>query len=108
MTEETRTESDPPKKAQALRKSARWRPSMVWGVPIMALLLGGMLIVQTYRDQGPTIEIEFPFAAGLKADATPIKYLEVEIGRLTEVRLNDARDGVVVVAEIDPDAETFL
>ncbi len=105
MTQETHSEPSPPK---ALLKSARWRPSMVWGVPIMALLLGAMLILQTYRDQGPTIEIEFPFAAGLKADATPIKFLDVEVGHLTEVRLNDTLDGVVVVAEIDPDAETFL
>ncbi|NQV24677.1 MAG: MCE family protein, partial [Rhodopirellula sp.] len=92
----------------ALRKSTRGRISMIWGVPIMALLLGASLIFQTYQDKGSMIEIHFPFAGGLKAEATSIKYLEVEVGRVIEVRLNDSLDGVVVIAELDKGAESFL
>lgn len=95
-------------KTPALLKNARRRLSMVWGVPIMALLLGASLVFQTYQEKGPTIEIEFPIAGGLKAEATPIKFLEVEVGRVTEVRLNDTLDGVIVVAELEPEAESYL
>ena len=97
------SEATPP-----LRLSARRHISLVWVIPMIALLLGALLVVQTYLDQGPTIEIHFPAAAGLKAGATPIKLLEVEVGLVTEVRLNEGLDGIIAVAELDPSAEPYL
>jgi paraquat-inducible protein B len=100
---EASSEASPP-----LRQSARQRISLVWTIPVIALLLGALLVVQTYLDQGPTIEIRFAAARGLKAGATPIKLLEVEVGLVTEVRLNDDLDGIVAVAELDPSAKPYL
>jgi paraquat-inducible protein B len=92
----------------ALKKSTRGRISMIWMIPVLAVLLGIGLIVQTSLEQGPTIEIVFADATGLKAGATPIKYLSVEVGLVTEVRLGDDQKGVVAVVELDPIADAFL
>ncbi len=111
MTEETDGGSGGDNEARptpVLQRSTRGRISMIWMVPVVAVLLGMSLIVQTYLEQGPRIEIEFEDATGLKAGATPIKYLSVEVGHVTEVRLKEDQKGVVAVVELDPIADAFL
>jgi paraquat-inducible protein B len=93
---------------RTLRSSTRGRVSLVWAIPIVAVMLGASLVIQTYMAKGPTVEIGFPAAEGIQAGATPIKLLDVEIGVVQEVRLKDDRAGVVAVAELDPSAEHFL
>jgi len=101
--EESRTD-----RLQSLRRSTRGRISFVWAIPIVAILLGASLVVQTYLAKGPTIEIEFPVAAGIKVGATPIKLLDVEVGLVVDVRLNESLDGIVAVAELDSSAAAYL
>ena len=111
MTDDIPTDGErkaPSEASPPLRQSARGRISLVWTIPLIALLLGALLLMQTYLDRGPTIEIRFPAAAGLKAGATPIKLLEVEVGLVTEVRLDDDLDGIIAVAELDPSAEPYV
>ena len=42
-------------------------PSLVWIVPIVALLIGAWLGIKAMREQGPTITITFGSAEGLEA-----------------------------------------
>jgi len=106
------SEEAPPENGESrlrsLRRSTRGRISLIWAIPLLAVVLGASLVVQTYLEKGPTIEIEFPEAAGIKAGATPIKFLDVEIGIVQELRLKDTQDGVIAVAELDAIAEIYL
>jgi len=83
---------------------ARW--SLVWLVPIVALLIGLSLAIKTYLDQGPTITISFRTADGLEQGKTKIRYKDVEVGLVTSVKLSG--EGVVATAQLAKGAERGL
>jgi paraquat-inducible protein B len=85
-------------------RKARW--SLVWLVPIVAVLVGLSLAVKTYLDQGPTITISFKTAEGLEQGKTKIRYKDVEIGLVTSVKL--AKEGVIATAELAKGIEASL
>ena len=84
------------------------RVSPIWFVPLIAVVVGGWMLVQSYLNQGPLIEIDFSDAEGLVAGETKVKMLSVELGTVTEVRLNDDFDGVTVLARLVPSATELL
>lgn len=82
--------------------------SIIWVVPVLALLIGGWLGIKAWSEQGPVITITFETADGLEADKTKIKFKEVEIGLVTKVEMNDDLTGVIVTAEMDKGAEKYM
>ena len=56
------------------------RFSLVWVVPIVVVVLGGLLLFRTLRDAGIPVTITFETADGLEAGKTKIKYKDVEGG----------------------------
>jgi len=61
------------------------RFSIIWVIPIIALLIGGGLVFKAQMAKGPTITITFETADGLTADKTKIKFKDVEIGIVTHI-----------------------
>ena len=82
--------------------------SIIWVVPIVALLIGGWLAFKAWSEKGPEITITFESADGLEANKTKIKYKDVEVGTVTEIRLMDNLSGVLVKAEMAKDAEAYV
>ncbi|GAP34546.1 PqiB family protein [Piscinibacter sakaiensis] len=82
----------------------RTRLSLVWLVPLLALVVGGWLLVRSVLATGPRIEIEFATAEGLEAGKTEVRYKEVVIGRVTAVQLRADRQKVVVSVQLDRSA----
>jgi len=82
--------------------------SIIWVVPIIALLIGGWLVFKAQSTKGPTITITFKNADGLVAGKTEIKYKDVTVGEVTSVDLSDDFSQVVVTAQLNRDAGTFL
>lgn len=82
--------------------------SIIWIVPIVALLIGGWLAFKAWSDKGPEIEITFESAEGLEANKTKIRFKDVEVGTVTEIKLKEDLTGVVVTAEIVKDAEHYM
>ncbi|MDB6001950.1 MAG: mce related family protein, partial [Rhizobacter sp.] len=78
-----------------VRRKNRLRLSLVWLVPLAAVLAGALLVARGFLQAGPTITIEFRTAEGLEAGRTEVRYKEVVIGRVSGVSLNDNRDRVV-------------
>ena len=75
--------------------TTRRRPSIVWLIPLVAALVGAFVAWRTFSERGPAIEIAFETAEGLEAGKTPIKYKDVEVGMVEEIRLRDDLSGVV-------------
>ena len=48
----------------------RWAISIVWLIPLVAVLVGGWVAVHYLMARGPTISIEFANADGLEANKT--------------------------------------
>lgn len=84
------------------------RLSSVWLVPLVALAIGGWLIVHTLNERGPTIEIQFDSAEGLEVGKTKIKLRDVSVGLVSDIRLGDEPSHVLVEAEIVKDAARFV
>jgi paraquat-inducible protein B len=82
----------------------RLRLSLVWLVPLLAVVVGLGLVVRHWIEVGPQIEIEFRTAEGLQAGKTEVRYKEVPVGRLTQVKLSPDRQRVLATVELDKSA----
>ena len=82
--------------------------SIVWLVPLVAVIIGGWLIFKAISEKGPTIHITFESAEGLEAGKTKIKYKDVVLGQVSTIELSDDLSFVVVTAEMATQAEKFI
>jgi len=73
---------------------------LVWVVPIAAAVVGIILLVNTWRERGPTVTITFENGEGLEVGKTLVKYRNVTIGRVSQVKLDADRTHVEVVADL--------
>jgi paraquat-inducible protein B len=85
-------------------RANRLRFSLVWIVPVVALLVGIVLVVRTLLQTGPLITITFRNAEGLEAGRTEVRYKEVVVGRVTKVGLSPDRGRVLVTVRLDKSA----
>ncbi len=82
--------------------------SLVWLVPITALLVGAWLLYDTFAKRGPEIQIEFADAEGIEAGRTKIKYKNVEIGHVESVTLSQDLASVFVHVRVMKSATDYL
>lgn len=88
-------------------RAPRWVPSLIWVVPIVAALVGLSLLIHEIRNAGPTIEVTFATAEGIEPGKTKVKFKNVDIGSVTEVRLSEDRSAAVVEIALDQAAADF-
>lgn len=82
--------------------------SIIWVVPLVALLIGGWLSYKAWSEKGPTITISFASAEGLQQDKTTVKYKDVTLGKVVAIKLSDDLSRVLVTVEMDRTAENYL
>jgi paraquat-inducible protein B len=82
--------------------------SIIWVVPIVALLIGGWLAFKAWSEKGPVITIAFETAEGLEAGKTKIKFKDVEVGKVTAIELSEDLAGVIVTAEVNKTATKYM
>jgi len=82
--------------------------SIIWVVPIIALLIGGWLTFKAMSEKGPEITITFETADGLVAGKTSVKFKDVDVGKVTKLELNDDASGVVATVEMTNNASSYL
>jgi len=82
--------------------------SIVWIIPIVAVLIGGWLIYKTLSEKGPTVTMTFKDGAGLEAGKTKIKYKSIEVGTVKTVYISPDLSHVVVTAEFTKKTEPHL
>jgi paraquat-inducible protein B len=85
----------------------RLRLSLVWIVPIVALITGAVLIVRTLLQSGPEITITFTSAEGIEPGRTELRFKEVVVGHVTRVTLSPDRQRVIVTAKLDKSVESL-
>jgi paraquat-inducible protein B len=82
--------------------------SIVWLVPVVAILIGGWLAYKGLTEKGPEVTIGFESAEGLEAGKTKLKYKDVEMGQVQTIRFNADLTRVLVTAELVKEAEPYL
>jgi paraquat-inducible protein B len=102
MPEQSITNQTPglPRVSQRPKRNLGW----VWLIPLVAALVGLSILYHSWSKQGPRILITFQSATGLEAGKTQLRYRDVVIGLVKEIRLTEMRDKVVVQAELNKDA----
>lgn len=84
------------------------RLPLVWILPAVVVLVGAFVVVREKLAQGIAIEIRFENAEGLEANKTKIKYKEVDIGDVVDIRVSEDRKQVIVTADIHRNAKEYL
>ncbi len=109
MTEESEPTKDipatPPEVTVVRRK--RMRLSLVWLVPIAALVVGAVLVVRALTSVGPEITITFRSAEGLEPGRTEVRFKEVVVGKVSRVALSPDRERVRVSVKLDKSVESL-
>ena len=107
MSEQNNNESDFHDLPEADVQSKR-QISIVWLIPIIAMLIGGWLAYKGLSEKGPVVTISFESADGLEAGKTKVKYKNVEMGQVDTIRFNADLSRVLVTAELVKEAEPYL
>ncbi len=84
------------------------RVSLVWLLPLAAVLFAGWVLWQSYAQRGPLVEITFDNAGGVNAGETRVRRNDVDVGRVESVRLADNLNSVVVSVRMDPQVAPYL
>jgi paraquat-inducible protein B len=86
----------------------RRHPSLVWLLPMVALLIGAWLVYQSFSNRGPTITVRFRSAEGLEVGKTKIRYKDVDVGVVKAIGLSSDHKTVVVTAALVKSATDLL
>jgi paraquat-inducible protein B len=108
MNANTPPEVDASELPEPVIRSGKRQVSIVWLVPVVALLIGGWLIYKAVTEKGPAITITFKTAEGLEAGKTKIKCKNVEVGLVEEITLSEDLTRVVVKAQLVKEADSYL
>lgn len=83
-------------------------PSAVWILPLLAALIAGWLVYESYSEAGVMIEVVFASAEGLEENKTRVVYRGLPTGTVRSLRLNDDLQSVTAEIEIAAHAEALL
>ena len=79
------------------------RFSLIWIIPLSAALIAGWLVFKHYSERGTIITITFDEASGIEAKKTPIRYKDIQVGKVKKLSLTSDLKKVRVTAEIFPE-----
>ena len=82
--------------------------SVVWIVPIVAILAGFWMIYDTLSKRGPEVTLTIANAEGIEVDKTVIKVLDVNIGKINSIRLSPDNKSVVMTARLNAGTDSLL
>lgn len=89
------------------KKRSKWKPSLIWLIPIIALLIALSLALKAYLNTGPMIDVSFRTAEGLEAGKTTVRYKNVNIGLVRQIDLAEDRSHVIAKVELRKSASNF-
>ena len=86
----------------------RLRPSPIWLIPLLAVLIAGWLVWTHYAAKGPTVVVRFRSAEGIEPGKTRVRFREVEVGKVRSVQISEDLSRVLVTLELVRGAERLL
>nr|MBA3326035.1 MCE family protein [Paracoccaceae bacterium] len=98
---------DPVVEAPRAERASR-RVSAVWLVPLIALAISLAVAWRSYSDRGPVIEIVLADAAGIEAGKTALRFRNVNIGIVEDLRFTDDLRQVIATARVAKDMARYL
>lgn len=90
------------------RRTFLERASIVWAIPILALIIAMGIAWQSYVDRGPLIAIKFENGEGVKAQQTELRFRDVTVGLVERVAFSDDLSHVQVFVRLDKDVAPYV
>jgi len=106
--DETSLPPEPATEAPEPLVSTRRHLSVVWIIPLVALLAGAWMAYNAISSQGPLVTINFKTAEGLTSGKTKVKFKDVEVGTVESIQYSDNLSHVVVKARMAKGMERYL
>lgn len=97
-----------PAKHHAHVRPSKTLVSTVWLIPLAAAFVGIYLLIQSFNERGPEVTLLMDNADGIEINNTTIRVLNVEVGRVSAVRLNPERNGVEITAKLNRDSMDLM
>lgn len=91
-----------------IRPRKEGRISWIWLVPLLAVLVGATLLMRDWITTGPSITISFESAEGIEAGQTRVRFRDVAIGVVTDIKVDHDRDRVLVTAQLNRDGAEYI
>ena len=88
------------------RKEQRF--SWIWLIPLLAVLVGGSLMVRDWMATGPRITISFESADGIEVGQTRVRYKDVAIGVVSDVKVDHEGNRVLVTAQLNREGSEYI
>ncbi|MFK0090929.1 MlaD family protein [Pseudomonas sp. NPDC090755] len=90
------------------RPASNW--SAIWILPLIALVIGGWLGWQAYRESGVNIQVRFESGEGIVANKTEVVYKGMSVGKVKELVLDakGSNTGVIATIEMNKEAEPHM
>lgn len=90
------------------RPASNW--SAIWILPLIALVIGGWLGWQAYRESGVNIQVRFESGEGIVANKTEVVFKGMSVGKVKELVLDakGSNTGVIATIEMNKEAEPHL
>jgi paraquat-inducible protein B len=86
----------------------RRRPSPIWAIPIVSVLIAGWLVWDTLSKRGPLITVTFQSAEGLQAGQSRVRHRDVDVGLVEGITLSPDLGHVVTTIRMNREAELLL
>jgi paraquat-inducible protein B len=75
--------------------------SVIWLLPLVALMIGAWMVYRDYSDRGPLVSIRFNNAEGIEPKKTRVKYRDVDVGVVESLRFSSDLRQVVAGVRLD-------
>jgi paraquat-inducible protein B len=82
--------------------------SLIWTIPIIAVLVAGFLFWRTWSQEGPAVTVTFQTADGLTAGQTKVRHKAVDLGTVERIDLSPDMSHVIVGLRMRADAAQVL
>lgn len=86
----------------------RFAYSLIWLVPIAALVISLGVVWKTFNDRGPLIEIAFEEATGIRAGETELRYRDVSVGRVEKLVFGEDLKTVIAQVRVEKALAPFI
>ena len=113
MNEQTPPKPDPeprqsPDPSVTQARIRRSRISLVWLIPVVAVVIAAWLGFRTVQQEGAVITLQFRSADGMVAGQTRVRHKAVELGQVESIRLTDDMSQVRVRVRMTKEADPYL
>ncbi len=82
--------------------------SVIWVIPVLALVVALGVAWKSYTDRGPLIAVEFEKGSGISAGETELKYRDVTVGVVEKVGFTAGLGKVIAEIRVDKSVGPYI